>query len=155
MDSPRQFMCKACCALTLICSSCDHCNRYCSKACALGVRAERCQAGKTTLVCHMAEAGLKYLTLGDELTLLSAHEDPVGMMLAVAPHHTSRKSHLLGLCSRIKRQSAKTSKVLVRRLRLRRSRRCRWRDQCFGAGAPSGGTERGYRAGIPSGNTAC
>ncbi len=38
------------------------------------------QAGKTTLVRQMAENGLRYLTLDDELTLLSAREDPVGMI---------------------------------------------------------------------------
>ena len=39
------------------------------------------QAGKTTLVRHIAEQqSLRYLTLDDELTLLSAREDPVGMI---------------------------------------------------------------------------
>lgn len=38
------------------------------------------QAGKTTLVRQGAENGLRYLTLDDELTLLSAREDPVGMI---------------------------------------------------------------------------
>ncbi len=38
------------------------------------------QAGKTTLVRQIAEQGLRYLTLDDELTLLSAREDPVGMI---------------------------------------------------------------------------
>lgn len=38
------------------------------------------QAGKTTLVRQMAEQGMRYLTLDDELTLLSAREDPVGMI---------------------------------------------------------------------------
>ena len=39
------------------------------------------QAGKTTLVRQIATAnGLRYLTLDDELTLLSAREDPVGML---------------------------------------------------------------------------
>ena len=39
------------------------------------------QAGKTTLVRQIAERqGLRYLTLDDELTLLSAREDPVGMI---------------------------------------------------------------------------
>lgn len=38
------------------------------------------QAGKTTLVRQIAERGLHYLTLDDELTLLSAREDPVGMI---------------------------------------------------------------------------
>lgn len=39
------------------------------------------QAGKTTLVRQSAEQnGLRYLTMDDELTLLSAHEDPVGMI---------------------------------------------------------------------------
>lgn len=38
------------------------------------------QAGKTTLVRQIAEKGLRYLTLDDELTLLSAREDPVGMI---------------------------------------------------------------------------
>ena len=39
------------------------------------------QAGKTTLVRQIAEQqGLHYLTLDDALTLLSAQEDPVGMM---------------------------------------------------------------------------
>ncbi len=38
------------------------------------------QAGKTTLVRQYAERGLSYLTLDDELTLLSALEDPVGMI---------------------------------------------------------------------------
>ena len=38
------------------------------------------QAGKTTLVRQFAERGLDYLTLDDELTLLSAREDPVGMI---------------------------------------------------------------------------
>ena len=38
------------------------------------------QAGKTTLVRQIAAKGLRYLTLDDELTLLSAREDPVGMV---------------------------------------------------------------------------
>lgn len=38
------------------------------------------QAGKTTLVRQMAEQELRYLTLDDELTLLAAREDPVGMI---------------------------------------------------------------------------
>ncbi|WP_457670488.1 ATP-binding protein [Thiolapillus sp.] len=38
------------------------------------------QAGKTTLVRQFSERGLHYLTLDDELTLLSAREDPVGMI---------------------------------------------------------------------------
>jgi predicted AAA+ superfamily ATPase len=38
------------------------------------------QAGKTTLVRQMAEKGMRYLTLDDELTRLSAREDPVGMI---------------------------------------------------------------------------
>ena len=38
------------------------------------------QAGKTTLVRRMAARGARYLTLDDELTLLAAKEDPVGMI---------------------------------------------------------------------------
>ena len=38
------------------------------------------QAGKTTLVRQMATPGMRYLTLDDELTLLSAKADPVGMI---------------------------------------------------------------------------
>jgi predicted AAA+ superfamily ATPase len=38
------------------------------------------QAGKTTLVRQMAAQGMRYLTLDDELTLLAAKEDPVGMI---------------------------------------------------------------------------
>lgn len=38
------------------------------------------QAGKTTLVRQMAARGVRYLTLDDELTLLAAREDPVGMI---------------------------------------------------------------------------
>ena len=39
------------------------------------------QAGKTTLVRQIAaRQGLRYLTMDDELTLLSAREDPVGMI---------------------------------------------------------------------------
>jgi predicted AAA+ superfamily ATPase len=38
------------------------------------------QAGKTTLVRHLAETGMRYLTLDDNLTLLSAREDPVGFI---------------------------------------------------------------------------
>ena len=39
------------------------------------------QAGKTTLVKQIADRqGLRYLTMDDELTLLSAKEDPVGMI---------------------------------------------------------------------------
>lgn len=38
------------------------------------------QAGKTTLVRQIAEQGLRYVTLDDELMLLSAREDPVGMV---------------------------------------------------------------------------
>ena len=38
------------------------------------------QAGKTTLVRQIAEQGRRYLTLDDELTLLSARDDPVGMI---------------------------------------------------------------------------
>lgn len=39
------------------------------------------QAGKTTLVRQIAEQqGLRYLTMDDELILLSAREDPVGMI---------------------------------------------------------------------------
>jgi hypothetical protein len=38
------------------------------------------QAGKTTLVRQMAGSGARYLTMDDQLTLLSAQEDPVGMI---------------------------------------------------------------------------
>lgn len=38
------------------------------------------QAGKTTLVRQMAGESLRYLTLDDDLTLLAAREDPVGMI---------------------------------------------------------------------------
>jgi predicted AAA+ superfamily ATPase len=39
------------------------------------------QAGKTTLVRQIAEQqGLRYLTMDDELMLLSAREDPIGMI---------------------------------------------------------------------------
>lgn len=38
------------------------------------------QAGKTTLVRQISGNGLRYLTLDDELTLMSARENPVGMI---------------------------------------------------------------------------
>ncbi|MBM3338141.1 MAG: AAA family ATPase, partial [Betaproteobacteria bacterium] len=38
------------------------------------------QAGKTTLVRQMSSQGGRYLTLDDELTLLAAREDPVGLV---------------------------------------------------------------------------
>jgi predicted AAA+ superfamily ATPase len=38
------------------------------------------QAGKTTLVRQIALSGMRYLTLDDEVTLLSARNDPVGMI---------------------------------------------------------------------------
>ena len=38
------------------------------------------QAGKTTLVRQSATTGMRYLTMDDELTLLSAREDPTGMI---------------------------------------------------------------------------
>ena len=38
------------------------------------------QAGKTTLVRQIADNRARYLTLDDELTLMSAREDPVGMI---------------------------------------------------------------------------
>lgn len=38
------------------------------------------QAGKTTLVRHIATEGMRYLTLDDELTLLAAREDPSGLI---------------------------------------------------------------------------
>ena len=38
------------------------------------------QSGKTTLVRQVAENGMRYLTLDDELTLLSARQDPAGMI---------------------------------------------------------------------------
>ena len=38
------------------------------------------QAGKTTLVRQLAAKGLRYLTLDDELTLLAARADPVGLI---------------------------------------------------------------------------
>ena len=38
------------------------------------------QAGKTTLVRQMAANGMHYLSLDDEVTLLSAKTDPVGMI---------------------------------------------------------------------------
>jgi len=38
------------------------------------------QAGKTTLVRQVATRGMRYLTLDDELTLLAAREDPVGLI---------------------------------------------------------------------------
>ncbi len=38
------------------------------------------QAGKTTLVRQLADQGRRYLTLDDELTLLAAREDPVGLV---------------------------------------------------------------------------
>lgn len=38
------------------------------------------QAGKTTLARQLAGQGMRYLTLDDDLTRLSAREDPVGMI---------------------------------------------------------------------------
>ena len=38
------------------------------------------QSGKTTLVRQFATQGWRYLTLDDEVTLLSARQDPVGMV---------------------------------------------------------------------------
>jgi len=38
------------------------------------------QAGKTTLVRQIAAQEMRYLTLDDELTLLAAKEDPVGLI---------------------------------------------------------------------------
>lgn len=38
------------------------------------------QAGKTTLVRQFAEANRKFITLDDELTLLAARQDPVGLV---------------------------------------------------------------------------
>ncbi len=38
------------------------------------------QAGKTTLVRQLADREMRYLTLDDEVTLLAAREDPVGMV---------------------------------------------------------------------------
>jgi predicted AAA+ superfamily ATPase len=38
------------------------------------------QAGKTTLVRQVAAKGMRYLTLDDELTLLAARADPVGLI---------------------------------------------------------------------------
>jgi uncharacterized protein len=38
------------------------------------------QAGKTTLVRQLADQDMRYLTLDDELTLLAAREDPVGVV---------------------------------------------------------------------------
>lgn len=38
------------------------------------------QAGKTTLVRRMATPGMRYFTLDDQLTLMSARDDPVGMI---------------------------------------------------------------------------
>ena len=44
------------------------------------------QAGKTTQVRQIAEQqGLRYLTMDDALTLLSAQEDPVGMIRSLDP----------------------------------------------------------------------
>lgn len=48
---------------------------------------------------------------------------------------TQQQSHMPALRSRIKRQSANASNIHVRRLQLRKSRRC-LRDQCFRAGTP-------------------
>ena len=41
------------------------------------------QAGKTTLARHMAREGMRYITLDDELSLLAAREDPVGLVRGV------------------------------------------------------------------------
>lgn len=41
------------------------------------------QAGKTTLVRQVSHGELRYLTLDDALTLLSAREDPVGMIRGI------------------------------------------------------------------------
>ena len=38
------------------------------------------QAGKTTLVKEMADRNMQYLTLDEELTLLAARDDPVGLI---------------------------------------------------------------------------
>ncbi|MDT4836724.1 MAG: AAA family ATPase [Betaproteobacteria bacterium HGW-Betaproteobacteria-9] len=38
------------------------------------------QAGKTTLVRQVAQKGMRYLSLDDEVTLLSAREDPSGLV---------------------------------------------------------------------------
>lgn len=41
------------------------------------------QVGKTTLVRQLAPPGMRYLTLDDQLTLLSAKDDPVGMIRSI------------------------------------------------------------------------
>lgn len=41
------------------------------------------QAGKTTLVRQIAGEGLRYLTLDDELTRMSARDDPVGLIRSI------------------------------------------------------------------------
>ena len=38
------------------------------------------QSGKTTLVRHLTGTGMRYLTLDDNLTLLAAQQDPVGLI---------------------------------------------------------------------------
>lgn len=38
------------------------------------------QSGKTTLVRHLVNTGMRYLTLDDQVTLLSAQQDPVGFI---------------------------------------------------------------------------
>ena len=41
------------------------------------------QAGKTTLARHIAGQDMRYVTLDDELTMLAAKEDPVGMIRSI------------------------------------------------------------------------
>jgi ABC-type phosphate/phosphonate transport system ATPase subunit len=53
------------------------------------------QAGKTTLVRRMVEHNLRYLTLDDELTLLAAREDPVGMIRSLDRVRSSMKFSVL------------------------------------------------------------
>ena len=60
------------------------------------------QSGKTTLVCQIAEHKFRYLTLDNQLILLSAREDPVGLIRsllwdALPPAHQAIYDEIAGL----------------------------------------------------------
>ena len=72
------------------------------------------QAGKTTLVRHIAQQqGFRYLTMDDRLTLLSAREDPVGLIRSLdravideiqrAPKFGIHRDYLWEKCEKKKR----------------------------------------------------
>lgn len=71
------------------------------------------QAGKTTLVRQIAAPKMRYLTLDDELTLLAAKEDPVGLIRSLDRAVIDEIQRAPQLLLAIKKQSMRIDALAV------------------------------------------